>query len=65
MRHTFVKLYQEGLIYRGHRVIHWCPRDLTSLSDEEAETDDVEGKMYHIRYHRADGARRYCTVAET
>jgi valyl-tRNA synthetase len=37
VREVFVRLYDDGLIYRGHRVIHWCPRCLTSLSDEEAE----------------------------
>src|SRR3989475_4869311 len=39
-----------SLIYRGHRVIHWCPRCLTALSDEEAESRDIEGKLYYIRY---------------
>ena len=56
VRHTFVSLHRAGLIYRGHRVIHWCPNDLTSLSDEEAEFHETEGKLYHIRYPRADGA---------
>src|SRR6185503_11909200 len=56
VRHTFVALHQQNLIYRGHRVIHWCPRDLTSLSDEEAEFQETDGKLYHIRYRRADGA---------
>ena len=50
VRHVFVSLYREGLIYRGHRVIHWCPRCLTALSDEEAEFHDAEGKLYYIRY---------------
>ncbi|MSR07757.1 MAG: valine--tRNA ligase [Gemmatimonadetes bacterium] len=56
VRHVFVTLHQQGLMYRGHRVIHWCPSCLTSLSDEEAEFHDTEGKLYHIRYPRADGA---------
>ncbi|MBC7896641.1 MAG: valine--tRNA ligase [Cytophagaceae bacterium] len=50
VREAFVRLYEKGLIYRGHRVIHWCPRCLTSLSDEEAEHHDVTGKLYHISY---------------
>ncbi len=50
VRHVFVTLYQQGLIYRGHRVIHWCPRCLTALSDEEAEFHETEGKLYYIRY---------------
>src|SRR5690242_21948820 len=40
VREAFVRLYERGLIYKGHRVIHWCPRCLTSLSDEEAEFHD-------------------------
>ena len=50
VREAFVRLYDEGLIYRGHRVIHWCPRCLTALSDEEAEHDDESGSLYHVRY---------------
>ena len=50
VREVFVSLWEEGLIYRGHRVIHWCPRCLTALSDEEAEFHDTEGKLWHIRY---------------
>ena len=53
VRHTFVALYQDQLIYRGHRVIHWCPRCLTSLSDEEAEFQETDGKLYHVRYPMA------------
>src|SRR5204863_6653691 len=50
VRTAFVRLYEKQLIYRGHRVIHWCPRCLTSLSDEEAEFNDEPGNLYHIRY---------------
>ncbi len=50
VREAFVRLYERGLIYRGHRVIHWCPRCLTSLSDEEAEHHEAEGRLYHIAY---------------
>src|SRR5438105_7389006 len=53
VREAFVQLYEKGLIYRGHRVIHWCPRCLTSLSDEEAEFNDEPGKLYHIRYRES------------
>src|SRR3954470_7515400 len=45
VREAFVRLFEDGLIYRGHRVIHWCPRCLTSLSDEEAEFEDTPGKL--------------------
>ncbi|MEO7503034.1 MAG: valine--tRNA ligase [Gemmatimonadaceae bacterium] len=50
VREAFVQLYERGLVYRGHRVIHWCPRCLTSLSDEEAEHSEELGKLYHVRY---------------
>jgi len=50
VREAFVQLYERGLIYRGHRVIHWCPRCLTSLSDEEAQHGEELGTLYHIAY---------------
>ena len=50
VREAFVQLYERGLIYRGHRVIHWCPRCLTSLSDEEAQHSEEMGTLYHIAY---------------
>jgi valyl-tRNA synthetase len=58
VRHVFVSLYRDGLIYRGHRVIHWCPRCHTALSDEEAEFRDTEGSLYRIRYRLVDAAAR-------
>jgi len=64
VRETFVRLWEEGLIYRGHRVIHWCPRCHTALSDEEAEHADVEGALYYLRYPLAD-APGHVTVATT
>ncbi|HET7586426.1 MAG TPA: valine--tRNA ligase [Gemmatimonadaceae bacterium] len=65
VREAFVRLYDAGLIYRGHRVIHWCPRCLTSLSDEEAEFENETGRLYHIRYPLADDPSRGITVATT
>jgi valyl-tRNA synthetase len=65
VREVFVRLYDDGLIYRGHRVIHWCPRCLTSLSDEEAEFEETNGTLYHIRYPLADDPSRGITVATT
>jgi valyl-tRNA synthetase len=50
VREAFVQLHERGLIYRGHRVIHWCSRCLTSLSDEEAEHSEEMGTLYHIAY---------------
>jgi valyl-tRNA synthetase len=65
VREAFVRLYDKGLVYRGHRVIHWCPRCLTSLSDEEAEHSETTGKLYHIAYPLADDASRTIVVATT
>ncbi len=65
VREAFVRLFEEGLIYRGHRVIHWCPRCLTSLSDEEAEFNDTAGTLYHISYPLRDDPSRSLTVATT
>ena len=65
VREAFVRLFEEGLVYKGHRVIHWCPRCMTSLSDEEAESHDQTGKLYHISYPLADDASRSITVATT
>ncbi|HEV8399548.1 MAG TPA: valine--tRNA ligase [Gemmatimonadales bacterium] len=64
VRETFVRLWEEGLIYRGHRVIHWCPHCLTALSDEEAEHHDTNGNLYHIKYPLVDGSG-FVTVATT
>jgi valyl-tRNA synthetase len=69
VREAFVRLFERGLIYRGHRVIHWCPRCLTSLSDEEAEHHDSNGKLYHISYPitaaNATEEPRFIVVATT
>jgi valyl-tRNA synthetase len=65
VRETFVRLHEDGLVYRGHRVIHWCTRCGTSLSDEEAEFTDTAGKLYHLRYPLADDPSLGITVATT
>lgn len=65
VREAFVRLYERGLIYRGHRVIHWCPRCLTSLSDEEAEFNDETGKLYRIAYPVDGPSGRSLVVATT
>jgi len=64
VREVFVRLWDEGLIYRGHRVIHWCPHCLTALSDEEAEHHETQGNLYHIRYPLEDSSA-FVTVATT
>jgi len=50
VREVFVRLYEEGLIYRGKRLINWCPRCLTALSDLEVKYQTSDSKLYHIRY---------------
>lgn len=64
VREVFVTLYNEGLIYRGNRLINWCPRCRTALSDLEVEHEEVQGNLYYIRYPHADG-NRFLTVATT
>lgn len=65
VREIFVQWYDDGLIYRGHRVIHWCSRCLTALSDEEAESHPAQGLMYHVRYSVAGDPARSIIVATT
>ena len=65
VREAFVRLFDKGLIYRGHRVIHWCPRCLTSLSDEEAEFQEETGKLYHVAYPVSGDPSRTVVVATT
>jgi valyl-tRNA synthetase len=50
VREVFVQLYEEGLIYRGKRLINWCPRCLSALSDLEVKYETADSKLYHIRY---------------
>jgi valyl-tRNA synthetase len=64
VRTAFVRLYDKGLIYRGERMINWCPRCQTALSDLEVEHKDVAGHLYYIRYPRSQG-EGFVTVATT
>ncbi|NLX19629.1 MAG: valine--tRNA ligase [Desulfobulbus sp.] len=64
VREVFVRLYKEGLIYKGDYIVNWCPRCHTALADDEVEHDPTEGKLYHIRYPYADGSG-YVVVATT
>ncbi|HEX9774726.1 MAG TPA: valine--tRNA ligase [Actinomycetota bacterium] len=64
VRTVFVNLYDEGLIYRGNRIINWCPRCHTALSDIEVEHADVDGELVQLHYPLADGSGRI-TVATT
>ena len=56
VREVFVRLYEKGLIYRGERIINWCPHCLTSISDAEVEYEEHDGHFWHIRYPLADGS---------
>ena len=56
VRETFCELYDKGLIYKGSRIINWCPHCLTALSDAEVEYVDKPGHLWHIRYPLADGS---------
>lgn len=61
---VFCKLYEKGLIYRGERIINWCPNCCTSISDAEVEYEEQDGHFWHIRYPYADGSG-YIEVATT
>ena len=65
VREVFIRLYEEGLIYRGERLINWCPRCLTALSDIEVEHEEAKGKLYHIEYTLADDPKIRLVVATT
>ena len=56
VREVFVNLYEQGLIYKGSRIINWCPHCVTALSDAEVEYVDKPGNLWHIRYPLADGS---------
>ena len=56
VREVFVSLYEKGLIYKGSRIINWCPHCVTALSDAEVEYVDKPGHLWHIRYPLEDGS---------
>jgi len=64
VREVFVRLYDEGLIYRGRYLINWCPRCETALSDLEVEPQESDGHLYHLTYPRSDG-KGSVTIATT
>ncbi|MDF2953296.1 MAG: Valyl-tRNA synthetase [Thermodesulfobacterium sp.] len=64
VREVFVRLWEEGLIYKGNYIINWCPRCQTALADLEVEFESVAGKLWYIRYPLEDGSG-YITVATT
>ena len=64
VREVFVRLYEEGLIYRGNRIVNWCPNDQTVLSDLEVQKDPQAGKLYYLKYPAKNGGGSV-TVATT
>lgn len=65
VRKVFVTLFQEGLIYRSHYVINWCPRCQTALADIEVEQKEEKAKLYFIKYPLKDSSAEYIVVATT
>lgn len=65
VKEVFLRLFEEGLIYRDLRLINWCPRCHTALSDLEVEHEEVEGKLYYIKYPLKDEPSQFIIVATT
>jgi valyl-tRNA synthetase len=61
---VFIRLYEKGLIYKGHRIINWCPKSRTALSDEEVIYKEEAGKLWHYKYPLTDGSGSI-TIATT
>jgi len=64
VRTAFIRLYEKGLIYQGERIINWCPRCATALSDLETDHKDIQGNLYYVRYP-LEGSKEFITVATT
>ena len=62
--HAFVTLYEKGLIYRGNRLVNWCPASRSAISDEEVDHRDVNGHLWHFKYP-VEGEDRFVSVATT
>ncbi|WMJ78370.1 MULTISPECIES: valine--tRNA ligase [unclassified Sedimentibacter] len=65
VKEFFVNLYNKGLIYKGNRIINWCPDCHTTLSDAEVEHEDTPGNYYYVKYPYADNQDEYFVVATT
>ena len=65
VREAFVRLYEEGLIYRGKYIVNWCPRCITAVSDLEVVHEETPGKIYEIRYPVVGSPNEFITVATT
>jgi valyl-tRNA synthetase len=65
VREAFVRLFKKGLIYRGPRLVNWCPRDESAISDLEVDHAETQGKLYYVKYPLEGGADEFITVATT
>lgn len=65
VREAFVRMYDKGLIYRGPRLVNWCPKDESAISDLEVDHDDVQGKLYYVNYPIEGEPGAHVTVATT
>jgi len=65
VRTAFVSLYNKGLIYRGERIINWCPRCATALSDLEVDHKEIQGHLYYVKYPLDEGDGGFITIATT
>jgi len=65
VKEVFVRLFEKGLIYRGDRIINWCPRCQTALADEEAPHQNIKGNLYYLKYPFKDNPGEFIIVATT
>ena len=65
VKEVFIRLFEKGLIYQGHRIINWCPRCQTALADEEAPHHDLKGNLYYLKYPYKDNPDEFVIVATT
>src|SRR5258708_24077451 len=65
VREVFVRLHEEGLIYRGNYIVNWCPRCMTAISDLEVIHEETVGKIWQIRYPLAGAPGESITIATT
>ena len=65
VKEVFVRLFEKGLVYQGHRIINWCPRCQTALADEEAPHHDLKGNLYYLKYPYKDTPDEFVIVATT
>ncbi len=64
VKEVFISLYEKGLIYKGKRIINWCPRCVTALANDEVEHENEDGHLWHIKYPLSDGSG-FVTIATT